>query len=107
MVRKSVLGDFEHLKRYFEKLSYPEIDEEDILILTSTLEDPLTMEEISYSTGLKIVACVNKVRKLMEAGVLVRFHPESEKGKKRGGLFVYQLSEDIATDLGALRVQRY
>ena len=101
MLREKAIDNLGHLKRYFETRSDIDIDEEGVFILASTLENPLTMEEISYSTGLKFSICIVKAKKLMEAGLLDRFHPKSQKGRKRGGLFVYQLSEDIASDLGA------
>lgn len=103
MSEEGILGNFKHLKDYLRTRSDIELDERDIFVLATTLEVPLTMEEICYSTGLKLSMCVAKVRKLMEAGLLNRHNPRSPKGQKRGGLFVYQLSEDIACDLGAVR----
>ncbi|MCK5291407.1 MAG: hypothetical protein KAR39_05285 [Thermoplasmata archaeon] len=101
--RGNLLGNLEHLKQSFQERSEVRIDDEDAFILASTLEKPLTMTEICYSTGLKQSMCIAKARKLMETGLLNRYGPESPKGQKRGGLFVYQLSEDLACDLGAVR----
>ena len=98
-----ILGNFKHLKNYLHTRFDIELDEGDIFVLATTLEEPLTLEEICYSTGLKLSMCIAKVRKLMETGLLNRYGPESPKGQKRGGLFVYQLSEDLACDLGAVR----
>lgn len=105
MNRGNILGNFKHLKRYFQDRSEDDIDDKDVFILASTLEDPLTMTEISRSTGLRLAECIGKIRRLVEAGFLERCSPESRRGQNRGGLFVYQLSEDIATDLGALRAE--
>ena len=104
MTRENLLGNSEPLKRYFQERSEVGIDDEDAFILASTLEKPLTMSEICYSTGLKQAICIAKARKLTEAGLLNRFDPKSPKGEKRGGMFVYQLSDDIACDLGALHL---
>lgn len=100
MLRERMFGNFEDLKNHLQNKSDVEVDDGDIFILACTMEDPLTMEEICYSTGLKLSTCVAKVRKLLETGLLNRFNPKSPKGQKRGGLFVYQLSDDIASDLG-------
>ena len=81
----------------------PDCSVEVAFILASTLEDPLTLEEICYSTGLKLSVCSARIRRLMKSGLLNRFHPESEKGQRRGRVFVYQLADDIASDLGAIR----
>lgn len=105
MNREKTLGKFEDLKSYFQNKSDVEVDEEDIFILACALEQPLTIEEMCYSTGLKLSMCIAKVRKLMEAGLLNRYSPESPKGQKRGGLFVYQLTDNIACELGALRIE--
>ena len=104
MNREETLGKFEDLKSYFQNKSDVEVDEEDIFILACALEEPLTIEEICYSTGLKLSMCIAKIRKLMEAGLLNRYDPKSPKGQKRGGLFVYQLTDDMAFELGALRI---
>ncbi|TET89440.1 MAG: hypothetical protein E3J35_10050 [Methanomassiliicoccales archaeon] len=101
MHREKTLGNFERLKRYFQERSHVEIDEEDIFILASALENPLTMEEMCYSIGLKQVTCIAKVRKLMKAGLLDR--SRSPKGKKRGGLIVYQLSDNIVSDFNSTK----
>jgi len=98
-----ILGDFEHLRNYFHNRFDIELDEGDLFILASTLKEPLTIEEICLSANLKLATCIAKVGKLVETGCLNRFHPKSSKGNKRGGLFVYQLSDDIASDLGAVR----
>ena len=105
MLRERMLGNFEHLKNYFQKKSDVEVDEGDIFILACALEKSLTMEEMCYSTDLKLSTCIAKVRKLMEAGLLNRYGPESPKGQKRGGLVVYQLTDNIACELGALRIE--
>lgn len=105
MNREVSLIKFKDLKSYFKGKSDVEVDEEDIFILACALEQPLTIEEICYSTGLKLSRCIVKVRRLMEAGLLNRYDPESAKGQKRGGLFVYQLTDDLALKLGALRVE--
>ena len=105
MLREKTLGKFEDLKGYFQKRSDVEIDDEDIFILACVLEQPLTIEEICHSTGLKLSTCIAKVRKLIEAGLLNRYDSESPKRQKRGGLFVYQLTDDIACELGALRIE--
>jgi hypothetical protein len=104
MIRENLLGNFEHLKRYLQDRSEAGIDDEDVFILATTLEEPLTMTEICYSTGLKQAICIARVRRLMEAGLLNRYDPKSPKGQKRGGMYVYQLPDDIARDLGALRL---
>jgi len=105
MHREKTLGNLEDLKSYFHNKSDVEVDEADIFILACALEQPLTIEEICYSTGLKQSTCIAKVRKLMEAGLLNRHSPKSPKGQKRGGMFVYQLTDDIACELGALRIE--
>lgn len=84
MFRERMLGNFEHLKNYFQKKSDVEVDEGDIFILACALEEPLTIEEICYSTGLKLSMCIAKIRKLMESGLLNRYDPKSPKGQKRG-----------------------
>lgn len=103
MLRKRSQEGLEDLKRYFTGRSDVDVDEEDVFILASTLEDPLTLEEVCYSTGLKLSVCTARIRRLMESGLLNRFHPDSVKGQKRGRVFVYQLADDIASDLGAIR----
>ncbi|TET91903.1 MAG: hypothetical protein E3J35_00110 [Methanomassiliicoccales archaeon] len=105
MHREETPDNLEDLKSYFHNKSDVEVDEGDIFILACALEQPLTVEEIGYSTGLRQSICIAKVRKLMEAGLLNRYGPKSPRGQKRGGLFVYQLTDNIACELGALRIE--
>lgn len=94
------------LKNYFQRRSDIELDREEILILASTIAEPLTMAEICYTTKVSLTVCVAKARKLVEMGLLNLYDPKSPIGKKCGRLFVYRISRDLISDLKAFRSKR-